>query len=209
MKNVDIVYCTERSQGSAANYNAYGRAMGIQHYAGYGYNWGPWSWRGGGLLGQQMVLPSGQSYLLGTNLSAVDSPAETFAYGETYDTPRMTVGIGFSADTFDGTRNKELRHGGSWPFGFVDGHAKAVAMRSGFIAGAFNDRFVLPKNMTIATRAYCINPSVMISENAGTSNLNTIMPNPIRCDQVGPWIMANLPPCGPSDGPGSNCIFND
>lgn len=39
-KNVGMLYCPERSDGSVGSYNAYGQLLGIQRYSGYGYNWG-------------------------------------------------------------------------------------------------------------------------------------------------------------------------
>src|SRR5437868_2549127 len=38
MKNVQLVYCPDRTDGSAGDYNARGQALGINHYSGYGYN---------------------------------------------------------------------------------------------------------------------------------------------------------------------------
>src|SRR5207249_459662 len=103
IKNIDLLYCPERTDGSADDYNAYGQALGIKHFAGYGYNWGPIGWRGGGLLNTQLRHPSGQSFITGRSLAQIQFPAQTFAFGDTYDTPRMTVGIGFSCDSWPGT----------------------------------------------------------------------------------------------------------
>lgn len=211
-KSIDLVYCPGRTDGSKDDYNAFGQAMGIKHYAGYGYNWGPWSWRGGGLLNQQKRtgVTSGQSYLTGKSLSEVSEVASTFAYGETYDTPRMTVGMGFALDSWgNGTSNAQLRHSGTWPYGFVDGHAKAVKMRAGYVKGAFNNRFVMPRDLTLASKAYCANPDEILYENLNTSNLNTFMPDGIACSAIAPNLAA-LPVCGSSDVAGSsNCIFGN
>lgn len=212
MKNIEIVYCPDRRDGDQNSYNAHGQALGMKHYAGYGYNWGPWSWRGGGLLGQQQKDPmTGQSYLLGLGLSGVAEPASMFAYGDTFDTPRMTIGIGFSADSWGNHyKSQELRHAAQWQYGFVDGHAKSVRMRAGLMAGAFNDRFVMPADTNLAAKAYCADPNLSIAENLNTSHLTTIMPDPIVCSQVGPWIMQNLPACTSSSVAGTdNCYFND
>jgi prepilin-type N-terminal cleavage/methylation domain-containing protein len=75
MKNIGVVYCPDRKEGTATNYNAAGQALGITQYAGYGYNWGPIGWRGGGLLGQQVAAPTGGTFLPGTALAAIQNPA--------------------------------------------------------------------------------------------------------------------------------------
>ena len=207
MKNVEMLYCPERTDGSAGNYNAHGRALGIQRYTGYGYNWGPIGWRGGGLLGTQLRTPAGQTYLQGRSLAQIQYPAQTLSFGDTWDTPRMTIGIGFSADTWGGTTNGALRHsGGVLNYAFADGHAKAIKMRAGFMDGAFNGRFIMPRNLEIAENAYCADPNEMIV-NAGASPDGMPVPSPIRCGDIPKWINENFPVCGP-DG-GSNCFFKD
>lgn len=205
VKSVNMLYCPERSEG--ASYSAFTAARGVTHYVGYGYNWGPWSWRNGGLLRQQQVLPGGQSYGAGKPLAEIASPAQTFAYGETCDTPRITIKMTAIANTWSDRANSALRHGGVWPFAFVDGHARSVRMRGGFIAGSGNDRFLMPMSVDLATTGYCANPDEIIRENLATQHYDTVLPDPIVCSQVGPWLLSNLPPCTASDGPGSNCTF--
>src|SRR5207253_8125474 len=164
VKSIDMLYCPERSDGSASSYNAYGQALGIKHYAGYGYNWGPIGWRGGGLLNTQLRHPSGQSFITGRSLAQIQFPAQTFAFGDTYDTPRMTVGIGFSCDSWPGTSNGSLRHSsGTFNYAFVDGHGKAVKVQAGYMSGAFNGRFLMPRSLEIAKYAYCADPSENIT----------------------------------------------
>lgn len=208
IKNIDLVYCSERTDGTADDYNAYGQAFGIKHFAGYGYNWGPIGWRGGGLLNTQLRHPSGQSFITGRSLAAITYPAETYAFGDTYDTPRMTVGIGFSCDSWPGTSNGSLRHqGGLFNYGFVDGHAKTVKVRAGFMDGAFNNKFLMPANTNVASRAYCADPDEIIV-NGGASPDGDPVPSPIRCGDIPQWIVNNFPPCPPGGG-GSNCFFTN
>ena len=204
-KSIDLLYCPERTDGSATNYNAYGQALGIKRYTGYGYNWGPISYRGGGLLGRQQ--PSGvgsQTFLPGTSLTAMDNPAGTISFGDTYDTPRMTVAISFAADAFDGKSNSALRHGGTLPYGFTDGHAKSIKVRSGYMSGAFNGKFIMIQDANVARYAYCANSDATINKNPDQPD-STNIPDGIKCGDIPAYILANYPPC-PATG-GSNCQF--
>lgn len=207
IKNIDLLYCPERTDGGPDDYNAYGQALGIKHFAGYGYNWGPIGWRGGGLLGIQLRNAAGQSYINGKSLAAISFPAQMYSFGDTYDTPRMTVGIGFSCDSWNGTANAQLRHtGGQFNYAYVDGHAKSVKVRAGYMTGAFNGRFLMPANTDQSAYAYCANPDEIIN-NAGASPDGTPVPDGIACGQIGPWIAANFPPC-PASG-ANNCFFTN
>jgi prepilin-type N-terminal cleavage/methylation domain-containing protein/prepilin-type processing-associated H-X9-DG protein len=207
VKSAQVLYCPERNDGTAANYNAMGQSMGITRYAGYGYNWGPIMWRGGGLLNQQLRTPTGQTFITGKSLSAIVAPAATFAFGDTYDTPRMTIAISFAADTWSGTSNSHLRHtSGVFNYGFVDGHAKPVRVRGGFMRGAFNNRFIMPRDTNIASGAFCSDPTAVIV-NGGASPDGTVIPSPIACGAIPGWIEANFPVCPANAAPGANCFF--
>ena len=207
VKNIQLFYCPDRREGSATSYNAYGRALGATQYAGYGYNWGPIGWRGGGLLNTQLRTPAGQTYLTGKSLAAIEFPAQMYSFGDTYDTPRMTVGIGFSGDTWNGRNNASLRHtGGQFNYAFVDGHGKSVKVRGGYMNGAFNNRLIMPTSVELASRAYCADPNEIIV-NGGASPDGTPVPSPIACGQIPAWIVANFPPCGTTGT--SNCLFTD
>ena len=132
-----------------------------------------------------------------------------FAFGDTYDTPRMTVGIGFAADSWDGKSNSALRHSnGMFNFAFADGHAKAVKMRAGFMAGAFNDRFIMPRSLELGAKAYCADPDSIINKNPDSGD-GTNIPDGIVCKNIPAWISANYPPCTSGSAPGANCSFTD
>jgi prepilin-type N-terminal cleavage/methylation domain-containing protein/prepilin-type processing-associated H-X9-DG protein len=209
IKNITMLYCPERSDGGPGSYNAYGRALGMNRYSGYGYNWGPIGWRGGGLMGPQARNAAGQSFIVGKSLAAIVNPADTFAFGDTYDTPRMTVGIGFAADTWPGTSNSGLRHtSGMFNYAFCDGHAKAIKVQGGFMAGAFNNRLIMPRDTIVAGKAFCADPAEIINTNPASSD-GTNVPSGIACGAIPAWIKANYPPCPPGAGPGANCLFND
>ncbi len=220
IKNIDVLYCPDRNdggpyvQGSGVN----GRSSGpyqLRRYVGYGYNWGPIGWRGGGLMQAQQIdpaslaLPPTRTHIPGVSLAGIAEPAGTFAFGDTYDTPRMTLGIGFAADTWGGTKNSALRHqGGMFNYAFVDGHAKAVKVKAGFMAGAFNDRFIMVTDPVLARTAYCADQSSIIAKNP-VSGDGMSVPDGIACGDIPAWIMANFPACTPSSTPGSDCRFTD
>ncbi len=211
VKNVDVFYCPDRSDGGAY---AQGGTLSsgiykLKNYIGYGYNWGPIGWRGGGLLERQQPDPArpGKTHIPGKSIASFQYPAELFAFGDTYDTPRMTVGIGFSADSWNGTRNSGLRHSsGMFNYAFADGHAKAVKMRAGYMDGAFNDRFVMPRSLELASKVYCADPEATINKNPDSGDGMNI-PDGIVCSQIPKFVNDNYPPC-PATG-GSNCSFMD
>lgn len=209
IKNTGVLLCPERFDGGPTSYNAFGQSLGMPRRSGYGYNWGPIGWRGGGLLGPQKRTAANQTYIEGRSLASISAPADMFAFGDTYDTPRMTVGIGFAADVWSGTRNSELRHSsGMLNYAFVDGHAKAIKVQGGFMAGAFNNRLIIPRDTNIASKAFCADPNEVITTNSASTD-GTNIPSPIACGQIAPWIKANYPPCPAGAAPGANCLFND
>lgn len=209
-KNLDFLYCPDRNDGSPTTRNVVdsGQSFRLRKYTGYGYNWGPIGWRGGGLLQRQQPNPEmTRSHLPGVSLASVTNPADTFSFGDTYDTPRMTIGIGFLADTWNGTSTSQLRHsGGMLNFAFVDGHAKAVKMKTGYMSGAFNNRFVIVGDPNLARTAYCADPSAIINTNPDSGDGMNI-PAGIACGDIPTWITANYPACSSSSAPGSNCFF--
>ena len=164
-KNLDMLYCPDRTDGGPyiQGNPATGKSSGpyqMKKYVGYGYNWGPIGWRGGGLLERQQPDPGNpaSTHIPGKSIAAISEPASTFAFGDTYDTPRMTVGIGFAADSWGGTSTSALRHTqGMLNYAFVDGHAKAIKVKAGWMAGAFNDKFIMVGDPNLARTAYCAN----------------------------------------------------
>jgi prepilin-type processing-associated H-X9-DG protein len=206
IKNVGVLYCPNRNEGDENSYNAYGKAMGMKKYSGYGYNWGPIGWRGGGLLGPQQRNAYGQSFIQGKSLASLSYTAQMYAFGDTYDTPRATCGIGFSGDTWNGLSNGSLRHQGTFNYCFVDGHAKAVKVHGGLMDGAFNGRFIMPRSTEIGSFAYCADPNDTVTMHPDSSD-GMPVPSPIRCGDIPAWINSNFGKC--SSGGGSNCFFGD
>lgn len=209
VKSIGIICWDDRTR---AETNAFRLSLGAKTTSPFGYNWGPFGWRGGGLLEKQIALNSavyGTSNVnVGISATSVVDPANTFVYGHTYDTPRATVGIGFAGDTYNGFTTKDTYYGGAWVFGFLDGHAKVVQMRGGILPGAFNNRFFVPKN-TANYASYCADPDAIIQpEDGSTSNLNSSpRPPALACKDYGTWISQTITtPCS-GTGTGSPCYF--
>src|SRR5437016_8463959 len=90
-KNLDLYYCPDRNVNDTQD----SLGLHLSKLPGYGYNWGPIGWRGGGLLGAQVTDPvTGGSFIPGKALAEITFPAQTFAFGDSDDTPRQTLGIG-------------------------------------------------------------------------------------------------------------------
>ena len=212
MKSIELLYCPDRSDGGPYVQGGGSKSSGpyqLRRYVGYGYNWGPIGWRGGGLLERQQPDPNspGSTHIPGKSLAAISFPSQTFSFGDTWDTPRMTIGIGFLADTWAGASNAALRHsGGQLNYAFVDGHAKAVKMASGYMTGAFNGKFIMVADQNLGQYAYCSDPDAIIYKNP-TSGDSMPVPDAIRCGDIVKWVNSNFTRC-PTTG-GTNCFFNN
>lgn len=213
-KSLDLLHCPDRQDGNPRNFGGGPTNSGayrLQRYTGYGYNWGPIGWRGGGLLDRQQPDPQrpGATHIPGKALAAIQFPAETFAFGDTYDTPRMTLGIGFAADEWNGTSNSSLRHSqGMFNYAFIDGHAKAIKVKGGFMVGAFNSRLIMVADPKLGATAYCVDPNAIIYKNPDSGDGMNI-PDGIACGQIWQYIKTNYPPCPAGAAPGTNCLFGD
>lgn len=191
-KTIGLIYSSERNVPD----NSWPRKKyGATKLSAYGYNWGPFGWRGGGLLEKQerYVRPTGGNGNInrGKPMTSIAEPAGTFAFGDTYDTPRATVGMGFAADTYDGNTNSGLRYGGTFNYVFSDGHAKAHKVVGGFLPGAFNDRYIRVADVTgLGRTAYCSDPDAILADEDGTtSQLNTTPEPPaIPCGMYAQWF---------------------
>ena len=212
MKNTELLYCPDREDGNPYTQadSSLGTSYAMRKYVGYGYNWGPIGWRGGGLLQNDQYIDgvSGTKHIPGKPLAEITNSADTFAFGDTYDTPRMTVGIGFLGDTFTGTHNSDLRHqGGMMNFAFVDGHAKSVKMKSGYMAGGFSGRMGMVADVNLG-KAYCADPNAKIPINPAHADGMSI-PDGIVCSTIPDYINKNFPPCTASSAPNTDCLFTN
>ncbi len=140
MKSVDLWFTGDRTDGNCFLNNGttdLGKYITSLNPKGrcnaFGYNWGIHIYAGGGLLQaeQQIVDPVNGNYSVqpGISLTSVTAPADMIAFGDSYDTPRYTVGVWdqYNIDRYTGGFQKSgLRYGGLYNVNFVDGHAKSV-----------------------------------------------------------------------------------
>ena len=137
---------------------------------GYGYNWGPQIFAGGGVLGPVQVLPDGGTIQPGRSLTSFYEPANLFVFGDTYDTPRYTIGMfpnvaggkAWILDTFPvtaATRQSHFRWGGRFNMVFADGHAGNVQFRGGLTQGV---GYVYVPAQRRDRLAYCAQPTELL-----------------------------------------------
>jgi len=207
-KTIGLIYSDERND---PDNNAVRRKFGATMLSAYGYNWGPFGWRGGGMLEKQIALSPQGNVNKGKSMTSIAEPAGTAAFGDTYDTPRATIGIGFSADTYNGFTNKDLRYGASFNYVFADGHAKSHKVKGGILPGAFNDRYIVVSNAEIGRTLYCSDPEAVLGDEDGTtSQLNTTPepPGSLKCGEYAMWISSTITAvCGPN--PTTACFFGN
>ena len=210
-KSIDLIYSDERNEPDTTNWPRSG-FYGARKLSAYGYNWGPFGWRGGGLLEKQVVYvrPTGGNGNInsGKSATAVVDPATTFVFGDTYDTPRATIGMAFAGDRYNGVTNAGLRYGGSFNYAFVDGHAKATKVRGGILVGAFNNRWIMPSNLAAFRGSWCSDPDAILQPEDGTTSSLNSNPRPpaLACNQYAQWVIDNTnTPC--PDVPTGNCYF--
>jgi prepilin-type N-terminal cleavage/methylation domain-containing protein/prepilin-type processing-associated H-X9-DG protein len=138
--------------------------------AGYGYNWGPQIYAGGGVLDPEQQIAGGGTTQPGRALTSFDESANLFVFGDTYDTPRPTIGMypnsaggkAWILDTFNvtaGTRQRDFRWGGRFNMAYADGHAKNVQFKGGLTPGV---GYVYVPSQPKDRVAYCANPSEML-----------------------------------------------
>ncbi len=216
VKNGQLFFCPDRVD-TGDTYSPLIRPAASTLEVGYGYNWGPIQRRGGGLLLGQQYLPGTTSkFIPGITLAAITAPAQMFAFGDSYDTPRITGTMTFLLCKFTGTTNGSLRHsGGRFNWGFADGHAKSVAFKAGWMEGAENHRFARPRDTTQVSY-YCADPTATYAGDPGDpgdsatgDNVSSQIPA-MPCNQIGAYMDANWPQCGAgNNAPGGHCMMPD
>jgi len=198
-KSIDLIMSSERNDKDT---NACRNALGAYKLSSFGYNWGPFGWRGGGLLN-----PDGT----GKSATSVVEPANTYVFGDTYDTPRATLGLGFAGDSYGsqgGFSNSGLRYGGSFNYGFLDGHAKAVKVVGGVLPGAFGEVFIRPANPSYFG-SYCADPEADVVDN--NSGLNTTPHVPtMQCKLIAKFLQDNITtPCATKGNYSAPCYWTN
>ena len=177
VKNSDIFFSSERTEGgcqlngSDPTISALEKAFNPKFRClGYGYNWGPQIYAGGGMLGAVQNLPDGGTVQPGISATSIDESANTFVFGDTYDTPRYTIGMypnsaggkAWILDTFNvtsGTKQSNFRWGGRLQMVYADSHAKGVQFRGGLTNGV--GYVYVPSNARDRV-AYCAQPSALL-----------------------------------------------
>lgn len=134
---------------------------------GYGYNWGFGVWAGGALVGFERPFSNGR-VMPGVQMTEADSPAQLFAFGDTYSGRRYTISaIGSLLAHYDGPkRNSALRHGGKLNFAYLDGHAKAISMQGYTFDPSANPRgtgyLAVPSDYQATVRGYCLTDDTVV-----------------------------------------------
>lgn len=191
-KSGDLFFCPERrDKGCTGDPNNPdpGRCIG------YGYNWGPIQRfedgiDEGGLTGAYFVRDDAEG-APGRAESAIVSPADVFAFGDTHDRTWYTVSANTILSTFTGTTNSALVHGGMLNMNFADGHTKALSWHMGlFRSNHFGPAvpYLLPKNSHDFAK-WCADPDAIVP--VKTSSMmggNTDM----RCAEVGQYFADNM-----------------
>ena len=130
---------------------------------GYGYNQGPVSDYGLGLV--TAITDANQRP--GRSIASVASASEVFAFGDTYDNGAQAItadnilsGIGSSTE-YPTTNfpSSQLRHDGRFNMAFLDGHVKSVLFKAGVNGGY---EFGFPRDPSLQLD-YCANPDETIT----------------------------------------------
>jgi len=158
VKNTQLWFCPDRADAGCGGPAGPGTMNPGDRCIGYGYNWGPLIYGGGGLLGAQTPLGPTGSYSPGISLGMIVAPAETMAYTDTYDTFRYTMGANYILGRYVGDTTSGIRHMGRLNTIFTDGHAKNMQWRGGSFLGVW--RGALPASDADQLK-YCSDPNFM------------------------------------------------
>ncbi len=141
----------------------------------FGYNWG-YEIRGAeAMINEEKCSDGGlvvgcggrggKRYNSGKSNSSMANPSQLFAFGNTYDTPRQTMGgIDWFFDSFPGgARNNNIYFTSNIVTSYADGHAKTVPYKGGFIGGSGGTWIASPKNFDSRVNGYCADPEATIN----------------------------------------------
>lgn len=152
----------------------------------WGYNWG-WEIRAaeamlneekcmdGGLV-QGCNAARGGRYNTGKSQTQLANPAGLFMFGNTYDTPRQTMGgVSWMFDSLDNSMTNAsptaYKNSSTWYFGdrnvvvYADGHAGTLPWKGGCIGACNNwdNRVASPKDFKKRVDGYCADPEAAIN----------------------------------------------
>lgn len=141
-----------------------------------GYNWGFEIRAAEGMVEEEKCVTGGpvqtcvatamgRRYNAGKSITQFANPADLFAFGNTYDTPRQTIGsIGWYFDDYPGgTRNSGIYFGGKITMVFADSHAKVVGWKGGTGGGALAGESIgSPVSFDQRAKGYCADPDAVI-----------------------------------------------
>ena len=130
LKNQDIFFCPDRTTSGCNGLGVTEVGFNSNRCIGYGYNFGVSLYIGGGMLQPIYQTPT-QDVATGQSLAALIAPAETFAFGDTYDYPFYTIVSSSILSNFAGNSNAEMRHRGQFNMLYADGHAKTMHWQGG------------------------------------------------------------------------------
>ncbi len=141
----------------------------------FGYNWG-YEIRGAeAMLNEEKCTDGGavvgcggrggKRYNQGKSNSQMANPAQLFAFGNTYDTPRQTMGgIDWFFDDYPGgSRSRDIYFTGNIVTSYADGHAKTVPYKGGFIGGSSGTWIASPKDFNARVNGFFAHPYAKIN----------------------------------------------
>jgi prepilin-type N-terminal cleavage/methylation domain-containing protein/prepilin-type processing-associated H-X9-DG protein len=182
VKSMNLFFCPDRTDVGPGDYSPAELVLNpTGRYPGYGYNWGPYGHRGGGLVARGVA-----GVQTGVALAAVTAPAQMFAFGDSYDTPRQTMASEWILGNWTGSTQSALRHNGTFNEAFVDGHAKAVRFKAAQRYGG--GYWAFPSAVDQRTD-WCIDPNFLLQKTEDTGpESSSAPPDPITCADFATWL---------------------
>ncbi len=130
LKSEDIFFCPDRTSRDCGSLGVIEAGFSSDRCIGYGYNFGVDMYVGGGLL-QPIYQLGNMDVAQGQSLAALATPAELFAFGDTYDYPFYTIVWADVLSNFAGGSDAGMRHNGRFNMLYADGHAKGMQWHGG------------------------------------------------------------------------------